>query len=173
MQVYSFSGDGGVSDQLPMNLKKNAKGVSIYPFLFLEKKPQRKQFESAYTDKPQLAISGTKHTVTTSNERILHRKMISQPISDFAHEQNNRGIGQRGPDGRFIRSPSKEKRTMVIESDTESETPLMDWTQRVRRRQSTSTTQHSKRVHSDEEGQNWFETAQTQTSHRHRPHRAR
>ena len=52
--------------------------------------------------------------------------MISKPISDFIQEQNNRGIGPRGPDGRFIRSPSKEKRTMVIESDSESETPLMN-----------------------------------------------
>ena len=32
----------------------------------------------------------------------------------------------RGPDGRFIRSLSKQKRTMVIELDSESETPLMD-----------------------------------------------
>ena len=52
--------------------------------------------------------------------------MISKPISDFTQEQNNRGIGSRGPDGRFIRPPSKQKRAMVIESDSESETPLMD-----------------------------------------------
>ena len=37
LQVYSFSGAGGVSDQLPMKPKKNDKGVSNYPFLFLEK----------------------------------------------------------------------------------------------------------------------------------------
>ena len=52
--------------------------------------------------------------------------MISKPFSDFSQEQSNRGIGPRGPDGRFIRSPSKQKRAMVIESDSESETPLMD-----------------------------------------------
>ena len=52
--------------------------------------------------------------------------MISKFISDFTQEQNNRGIGSCGPDGRFIRSPSKQKRVMVIESDSESETPLMD-----------------------------------------------
>ena len=107
LQVYSFNGAGGVSDQLPMKPKKNAKGVSNYPFLFLEKKHQRNKFESAYSDKPQLAVSGTKHTVTTPNGRILHRKMISKTISKFYQEQNNRGIGPRGPDGRFIRSPSK------------------------------------------------------------------
>ena len=100
LQVYSFSGAGAVS--------QNAKGVSSYPFLFLEKNYQRCKFESAYSDKPQLAISGKKHTVTTPNGSIFHIKMISKPISDFTHEQNNRGNGPRGPDGRFIRSPSKQ-----------------------------------------------------------------
>ena len=38
LQVFSFSGAGGVSDQLPMMPKKNTKEVSSYPFLFLEKK---------------------------------------------------------------------------------------------------------------------------------------
>ena len=128
LQVYSFNGAGGVSDQLPMKTKKNAKGVSNYPFFFLEKKHQRNKFESAYSDKPQLAVSGTKHTITTPNGRILHRKMISKPISNFNQEQNNRGIGPRGPDGRFITSPSKHRRTTVIESDSESETPLLDTT---------------------------------------------
>ena len=37
LQVYSFNGAGGVSHQLPMKSKKNTKGVSNYPFLFLEK----------------------------------------------------------------------------------------------------------------------------------------
>ena len=67
LQVYSFSGADGVSDQLLRKPRKSAKGVSNYPFLFLEKKHQRKRFESAYSDKPQLAISGTSHTVTTPN----------------------------------------------------------------------------------------------------------
>ena len=38
LQVYSFNGAGGVSDQLPMKQKKGAKGVSKYPFLFTKKK---------------------------------------------------------------------------------------------------------------------------------------
>ena len=39
LQVYSFNGAGGVSDQLPMKPKKSNKGVSNYSFLFLEKTP--------------------------------------------------------------------------------------------------------------------------------------
>ena len=37
LQVYSINGAGGVSDQLSMKPKKNTRGVSSYPFLFLEK----------------------------------------------------------------------------------------------------------------------------------------
>ena len=37
LQVYSFSGAGGVSDQLPLKPKKGEKGVGNYPFSFLEK----------------------------------------------------------------------------------------------------------------------------------------
>ena len=121
LQVYSFSGAGGVSDQLPMKSKKGAKGVSDYPFSFLEKKHQRNKFESAYSDKPQLAMSCTSHTVTTPNGRVLHRKLISKPIETFKQENNNRGTGPRGSDGRFIRSPSKQRRAKVIDSEDDSE----------------------------------------------------
>ena len=67
--IYSFSGAGGVSDQLAMRPKKSTKGLGNYPFLFLEKKQQRNNFESAYSDKPQLATSGTNHTKTIPNGR--------------------------------------------------------------------------------------------------------
>ena len=42
LQVYFFSGAGGVSDQLPMKPKKGEKGVSNYSFSFLEKKTSTK-----------------------------------------------------------------------------------------------------------------------------------
>ena len=97
-----------------------------YPFLFLEKKHQQNKFESAFSDKPQLAKSGTNHTVTTPNGRVIHRTLISEPIETFNQETNNRGTGPRGSDGRFIRSPSKKRRAMVIDSEDDSEAPLMD-----------------------------------------------
>ena len=83
LQVFSFGGAGGVSNQLPMKPKKSTKGVSNYPPFIFRKKNQRNKFESAYSDKPQLAISGTNHTVTTPNGRIIHRKLISKPIETF------------------------------------------------------------------------------------------
>ena len=33
------------------------------------------------TDKPQLAISITKHTVTTPNGKIIHRKVLVNPLT--------------------------------------------------------------------------------------------
>ena len=68
--------------------------------------------------KTQLAISGTNHTVTTVDNKIIHRKNISKPVSEITQEPNNRGTGPRGPDGRFTKSP----RTFNIhDSDSESE----------------------------------------------------
>ena len=64
-------------------------------------------FESAYSDKSQIAISGTKHTVTTPNGNLLHRKKNIKPITDFVQKKSNRGNGPRGPDGQFTKSPSK------------------------------------------------------------------
>ena len=123
LQVYSFSGVGGVSDQLPMKTRKNDKGVSNQPSLFLEKKHQKSKFESAYSDKPNIAISETSHTVTTQNGRVILKKCISKPIHDFNQDcNNNRGTGPRGPDIRFTRSSLKPKRPYVIESDMEPDT---------------------------------------------------
>ena len=118
LQVYSFNGASGVSDQLPMKQKKGAKGGSNYPFTFFEKKKPKPKFYSAYFDKPQKAILGSKNTVTTLENRVLHREHMSKPISEFTLEPNNRGIGPRGPDGRFIKSPKLRR---YLDSDSDSE----------------------------------------------------
>ena len=111
-----------------MKQKKGPKGVSTYPFQFFEKRTTKPKFESAYSNKLQTAVSGTKHTVTTAENKILHRQHISKPTSEFAQEQNSRRMGLRGPDGRFIKSP---RLTREAKSDSDSEksnpaTPQMD-----------------------------------------------
>ena len=74
-------------------------------------------------DKPNIAVSGTKHTVTTPNGRVIHKKCISKPLNNFNQDcNNNKGTGPRGPDGRFTKSPSKVRKTYIMESDNESET---------------------------------------------------
>ena len=106
-----------------MKPKKNDNGDSNYPLLFLEKKHQKSKFESAYMEKPNIAVSGTKHTVTTPNGRVIHKKCISKPLNNFNQDcNNNRGTRPRGPDGRLTKSPSKARKTYIMESDNESET---------------------------------------------------
>ena len=95
LQVNSFNGAGGVFDQLLMKQKKGSKRASNYPFTFFEEKLLKPKFHSAYSDKQQIAISGTKHTTTTSENRNLLRNYKSKPISEFLQDLNNRGTGHR------------------------------------------------------------------------------
>ena len=112
LQVYTFSGEGSSSDHLPMKQKrKSTKTVSEYPFKFFERKNQKTKFESPYSDQLQTAIKGTNHTITTADNKIIHRKLISNPIKPFEQEPSNRGTGPRGPDGRFARKESKSPET--------------------------------------------------------------
>ena len=101
LQVYTFSGEGGSSDHLPMKQKKKStKTFSKYPFQFFERKNTKSKFESPYYGKLQ-TVKGTNHTVTTAENKTIHRKLISKPITPFEQETSNRGTGPRGPDGRF------------------------------------------------------------------------
>ena len=129
LQVYTFSGEGGSSDHLPMKQKrKGAKTVSKYPFQFFERKNQKGKFESPYSAHLQTAVTGTKHTVTTADNKIIHRKLICKPINTFEQEPTNRGTGPRGPDGRFARKQDKsehspEKSLSEEDLDTSPEPP--------------------------------------------------
>ena len=59
-----------------MKTKKNDTKVGNYPIFFLERKQQKSKFENSYTDKQNIAISGTKHTVFTPKGRIIHRNYV-------------------------------------------------------------------------------------------------
>ena len=101
LQVYTFSGEGGSSNHLPMRQRrKGAKTVSKNPFQLFERKKQRGKFESSYSEHLQTTVTGTKHTVTTSDNKRIHRKLISKPNNTFEQEPTNRGTCQRGQNGR-------------------------------------------------------------------------
>ena len=118
VQVYSFNGQGGQSDLLPMKApRKTKEAVSNYPFQFLERKINKGKFESACHEKPQTAIGGTKHTVTTTDNRILHRKHISKPIKIVSQETTPRKPQNRGKDGKFARAGKRA----TIEDDSSEE----------------------------------------------------
>ena len=72
--------------------------------------------DSAYSDKIQVAISGTKHAVTIADNRTLYRKHTSKPISELRQAPKNRGTGFRRPDGRFVKSP---KMINIQDSDSD------------------------------------------------------
>ena len=59
---------------------KTKNSVSEYPFNFFETNHNRKSLEGRFEKKLQTAISGTEHTVTTVTGKVLHRKLISDPI---------------------------------------------------------------------------------------------
>ena len=68
--------------------------------------------------------------MTTSDNKIIHRKLNSKPINTFEQEPTNRGTGPRGPDGRFARKQDKskhspEKSPSEKDLDTSPESPTI------------------------------------------------
>ena len=51
-----------------------------YLFKFYHKNYKKRSLDSKFKNKMQTAISGTDHTVTTSKNKIIHRKLISNPL---------------------------------------------------------------------------------------------
>ena len=123
LQVYTFSGEGGSSDHLPMKQKrKTTKMVSKYPFQLFERKNTKSKIESPYSDQLQTAVKGTNHTVTTAENKIIHRKLISKPITPFEQENSNRGTGPSRPDGRFARKEDKSPATHELSQSQDEQT---------------------------------------------------
>ena len=100
--------------QKPSNTVSNEKNTT-YPFTFPEKAHTKCSHGSKFKNKPLMAVSGTKHTVTTDENKILHRKLISNPIPFQATAILLK------EDGEYLRIP--QKKTPKLEN-TESST---DW----------------------------------------------
>ena len=121
LQIYSFSNKGQMADILPMrSTKRSAKdNVSkTYPFKFLERNPNAKSFDSKYKENVQTAINGTDHTITTQDNRIIHRKLISNPLKNCLQDNSKRGKGPRNKDGKF-RKQNTESTENVEEQEDE------------------------------------------------------
>ena len=90
--------------------KKNS--VSNYPFKFFEKNHNKKSLEGRFQKHLQTAVKGTEHTVTTDTGKIIHRKIISDPIIFQKERKTTPKIGDtitpknrhclRGVDGKYI-----------------------------------------------------------------------
>ena len=77
---YSFASSDGHFDQLvmktPRRLKEDVGNNFLY--LFVEKRESKNKFQSSYDTKPQIAVAGTKQTITTDTNKIIHRKRASE-----------------------------------------------------------------------------------------------
>ena len=76
------------------NTVSNGKTTN-YPFTFFEKSHTKSSLGSKFNNKPQIAVSGTKHTVTTDKNKTLHRKVISNPIPSQATATPTKRISTR------------------------------------------------------------------------------
>ena len=63
----------------PSNTVSNGKNHN-FPFTFYEKAHTKNSLGSKFENKPQIAIPGKKHTITTDKNKTIHRKLISNPI---------------------------------------------------------------------------------------------
>ena len=51
-----------------------------YPFKIYEKNYKKNSLDSKFKNIIQTPVSGTKHTVTTDKKRVIHRKLIPNPL---------------------------------------------------------------------------------------------
>ena len=103
LSVYiTRNSTGEITDHLVMSKKKNndpkyRRGMTFtqnkkssntvsngknhnYPFTFYEKAHTKSFLGSKFENKPQIAIFGTKHAITTDKNKTIHRNIISNPI---------------------------------------------------------------------------------------------
>ena len=72
----------------------------------LKKQQNENEFGGYYEAKSQIVIAGTKHTVTTDTNKVIHRKLKSKPLSNLIENPLSRQRENgREPDGRFTLTP--------------------------------------------------------------------
>ena len=62
----------------PGKLKKDVS--TNFSYQFQQKKVNKNKFESAYDTKLQITVVGTKHSITTHENKLMHRKRVSKPL---------------------------------------------------------------------------------------------
>ena len=83
----------------------------------ISRKKNKNKFESNYDTKPQTAIAGTKHSITTDTNKVIHQKLNSKALqSSFQNPLSRRGKNRRGPDGKFA-----QKALQQTEEDNKGE----------------------------------------------------
>ena len=131
LQVYSFTNGIGTYDQLVMKTPRKLKEdvSNKFPYFFLERKQNRDKFESMYKNEPQMAVAGTKHTIITDTNKIIHRKRSSKPLSQiYQNPLSRRRENPRGKDGRFTTIEQQEENINTAEHSERCSTPVLEET---------------------------------------------
>ena len=82
LQVYvARDGSGNISDHIVMADKVPKRVRNIPPYYAYERSRNPKSFSSKYKQIPCRIISETDHTVKTDKGKIIHKKLISNPIT--------------------------------------------------------------------------------------------
>ena len=129
LQVYSFTNGNGTDDQLVMKTPRKLKEdlSNNFPYLFLYRKQNRDKFESMYETKPQMTVAGTKPTIITDTNKIIHRKRASKPINQiFQKPLSRRGENPRGKEGRFTTIEQQEENINTAEHSERCSTPVLE-----------------------------------------------
>ena len=123
LQVYIFRGKGGEgssNDHLSMKQKrKSTMTVSKYPLQFFKRKNTKTEFESPYSVQLQTAVKETNHIVTIADNRTIHLKLITKPLTLFEQEPSTVVLDQ---EDRTEDLPRKEDNTPA----TPDRSPLQD-----------------------------------------------
>ena len=127
LQVYSFTNGNETYDQLEMKTPRKLKEdvINKFPYFFLERKQNRDK--SMYENKPQIAVAGTKHTIITDTNKILHKKRASKPLNQrFQNPLSRPGEIPRGKDGRFATTEQQEEKINTAEHSQRCSTPVLE-----------------------------------------------
>ena len=85
------------------------------------------QFESRCENKPQGAVAGTKDTIVTDTNKIIHRKRIGKPLkTKFQNPLSRRVDNLRGKDGRFVQPQQFEDNDITAEHSERCSTPVLE-----------------------------------------------
>ena len=130
LQVCTISNNEGHHDQLVMKAPCKLKEVvsNKFPYIYIEKKVNKNKFESAYDTKPQIAVAGTKHTITTDKKNIIYRKRVSTLLkSTFQNPLSRRGENQRGTEVRYTAATfNQSETTAYAEQPVRESTPILE-----------------------------------------------
>ena len=109
--------EGEMADYIVLNdSKKRARSVSpeFKQYQFFEKENKPNVLKSRFkTNKLLTAVKGTKHTITTSEGKTIHKKLASKPVN-FSFQENRKKNGGQLTNAADVENSAKEDSAIHI-----------------------------------------------------------